>query len=245
MLKVTLHAATPRSASARNLLGRLDIGYATLDASADYKAVMLSVGVGEHAPVALKGYPRWSASIWDLVSRVACLSLSHREEVWPAEMPNTRTGAFIENLTALVEHWPDGSDTRRSSVGTAHLAMTSTRCNYRATFTDDILGSETSDVFRHTPKALMPWDLLVRAYAFTSTGSFKLPPRPTLYTPIPLDQAGKSFVCLDTVAEPARTGCYRWLAKRGMKESELPAVDGVTSPCITEEQFVEFLRKAV
>lgn len=242
MLKVTLHAATPRAVSARNLLGRLDIGYATLDAVADYKGVMLSVGMGEHAPVTLKGYPRWSASIWDLVARMACLSLSHREEVWPADIPNARTGAFIENLTAVVEHWPDGFDTRRSSVGTAHLAMTSTRCNYRATFTDDILGTETSDVFRHTPKVLTPWDLLVRAYAWTTTGSFVLPARPTLYTPIPIAHGSESFVCLDTVAEPARTGCYRWMAKRGVPETELPVVDG---PCIPEARFVEFLRRAV
>lgn len=55
MLKVTLHYATPARVSAQNLLGRLDIGYAKLDAYADYKAVMFTAGVGEQPPVQLLG----------------------------------------------------------------------------------------------------------------------------------------------------------------------------------------------
>jgi len=177
-----------------------------------------------------------------LVARAACLSLSGKETVWPAEMPIERTGAYALDLSAIVEHWPDGQDTRRATVGTAQIAMQSRRCNYRATFTDDILGSTTSTVFRHTPKVLMPWDLLVRAYAWTSTETFALPPRPTLYTPLPFKHEDKSYVCLDTVREPARTGCLRWMVKHAIKEVTVPFVD---SPCVSEEQFVEFLRKAV
>ena len=73
MLKVTLHNSTPSRASDRNVLGRLDIGYAKLDARADYKAVMFIAGVGEQRPVQLLDYPRWSASVWDLVTRVLAL----------------------------------------------------------------------------------------------------------------------------------------------------------------------------
>lgn len=242
MLKVTLHASKPRNVSAQNLIGRLDVGYVTLDAMADYKGLMLTTGLGEQAPVRLTGYPRWSASIWDLLVRMVCLSLSGREAVWPEVLPNTRRGAFIEDMTAVVEHWPDGFDTRRSTVGTAHVAMTSRRCNYRATFTDDILGTVVSDVFRHTPIGLAPWDLLTRAYAWLTTQSGVLPARPTLYTPIPIADGGQSYVALETVAEPARTGCYRWLDKRQIDTVTLPVVEG---PCITESQFVEFLRRAV
>lgn len=242
MLKVTLHASTPRNVSARNLLGRLDIGYSKLEAVADYKGVILTSGLGEHAPMSLKGYPRWSASIWDLTVRMACLGINRCEDVWPVELAASRTGAFIENLSALIEHWPDGSDTRRSTVGTAHVAMTSRRCNYRATFTDDILGPMVSDVFRHTPKALAPWDLLTRAYAWLTTMSGALPARPTLYTPLPITESGKSYVALETVEEPARTGCHRWMTKRGLAFATLPMFAG---PCVTEPQFVEFLRRAV
>ena len=242
MLKVTLHSAKPSSVSARNLVGRLDIGYATLDAIADYKGAMVTAGLGEQEPVVLKGYPRWSASLWDLVVRMTCLCINRQERVWPAEIPNARAGAFIDDLTARVEHWPDGFDVRRATVGTCHIAMRGTRCNYDATFTDDILGTSKSAVFRHTPAVLTHWDLLTRAYAWTTTETFVLPPRPELYIPIPIEHEEQSFVSLDTVSEPARTGCYRWLAKRGIDTVELPVVEG---PCIPEKQFVEFLRRAI
>lgn len=241
MLKVTLHASTPPRANVQNLIGRLDIGYATLDAEADYKAVMVSTGLGEKAPAALKKYPRWSASLWDLVARMACLCIDRREEIWPVDIPVMRRGAFINNLSAVVEHWPDGSDMRRATVATAHVAMNSKRCNYIATFEDDILGTTKSRIFRHTPAVLTPWDLLTRAYAWATTESFLLPPRPRLYTPLPFIDEGKSYVCLETVQEPARTGCFRWLAKRG-----LAAVDiGALTNCVTESHYVEFLRRGV
>ena len=217
MLKVTLHAAKPQAVNERNVLGRLDIAYEKLDAIADYKAVMFTSGIGAQAPVALKAYPRWSASLWDLVVRMACLSINKTEAVSTANIPVKRTGAFIENMTAVVEHWADGLDTRRSVVGTAHVAMGANRCNYRATFVDDIAGSQGSEVFRHTPEVLTPWDLLTRAYAWATTASLALPARPTLYTPIPISHEGQSFVSLDTVSEPARTGFYRWLDKRNIK----------------------------
>jgi hypothetical protein len=140
MLKVSLHFATPGMVSARNVLGRVDIGYARLDATADYKAVLQTSGLGEAAPVSLKDYPRWSASVWDLVARVVCLSVYRREAVWPAELPLESKGAFLENLTAVVEHWPDGFETRRATVATAHLTMRRRRCHYKATFEDDLTG---------------------------------------------------------------------------------------------------------
>lgn len=242
MLKVTLHYATPRQVSARNIIGRLDIGYAKLDAHADYKGVMQSSGIGEHGPVRLMEYPRWSASVWDLVARMACLSLNRQEAIWPASIPHQRRAAFIDNMTAVIEHWPDGSETRRSHIGSAHVAMQHRRCRYTATFTDDILGPETTSVFAHTPDALNPWDLLTRAYAWSAHERFELPPRPELCVPIPVAQGSEFFIALDTVQEPARTGIQRWLVKQGLHSV---VTDLFSSPCITETQFVEFLRRAV
>jgi hypothetical protein len=54
--------------------------------------------------------------------------------------------------------------------------------------------------------------------------------------------SGESYVPLETVREPARTGILRWLHKRGLSAS---TVDIVTGPCVTEAQFVEFLRRAI
>jgi hypothetical protein len=94
MLKVSLHYATPATVSARNVLGRLDIAYAKLDANADYKALMFTTGIGEHEPLRLDNYPRWSASVWDLVARVVCLGLNNTESNWLVELPFERKCAF-------------------------------------------------------------------------------------------------------------------------------------------------------
>ena len=242
MLKVTLHNSKPGRTSPNNLLGKLDIGYAKLNSMADYKAMMLSAGIGEHAPISLTDYPRWSASMWDLIARVICIGINRREAVWPADIPNARRGAYIENMTAIVEHWPDGFEIRRATIGTAHVEMCARRCNYVATFDDDMCGRQRSDVFRHTPVALTPWDLLARAFAQAFNGCFELPPRPRPYLPISVEHAGASYVVLDTLQLPARKAVERWLAYRRLATTTIDLVDGL---CVTEAQFVEFLEHAV
>jgi hypothetical protein len=242
MLKLSLHASSPRGVSPQNRIGSLDVAYETLAARADYKAVMWTAGLGEQAPVQLQNYPRWSASIWDLLARIVCLATTRKEAIWPEDIPHRRSGPYIRDLTALVEHWPDGLDTRRATVGKAHVQMCSRRRHYQAVFEDDILGRQASPVFTHTPVVLNAWDLLARAYGWATTGGPELPPRPELYKPIPVPAGKDSFVILDTLSEPARTGCYRWLRKRNIETVEIPAIKG---PCVTEAQFVTFLQKAV
>lgn len=242
MLKVSLHYATPATVNERNVLGRLDIAYARLDALADYKALMFITGVGELAPIRLEGYPRWSASIWDLVARVVCLGLNHTEAIWPAELPYERQCAFIDDMTAVIEHCPDGADSRRAVIATAHVKRGRRKGQYTAVFTSDLQASMQSSVFVHTPLGLTPWDLLARAYAWTAHERFELPPRPTLYTPIPVQYGGQVYVALEAINQPARTGVVRWLHKRGLAAATL---DLVTGPCVTEAQFVEFLRRAI
>lgn len=241
MLKVSLHHGSPGRESAQNLLGRLDIGYQKLDAYADYKLVMTAAGIGELPPARVTDYPRWAAGIWDLVARAICVCLHRREVLEGGNMPGRR-GAFIQDMTAVIEHWPDGLDIRRSTVGTAHVRMRHRRCHYTATFQDDILGTQESTVFNHAPEALTPWDLLCRAYAWTIHEHFELPARPSLYTPIPVQHAGQSLVCLDTVAEPAATGIRRWLQK--LERTPL-STDFLAGPCVPEGWFVEFLQRAV
>lgn len=242
MLKISLHYATPSTVNERNVLGRLDIAYAKLDAKAGYKALMFITGVGELAPIQLNNYPRWSASIWDLVARVVCLGLSCTEAISPAELPYVRKCAFIDDMTAVIEHCPDGADSRRAVVATAHVRRGHRKGQYTATFTSDLHAPLQSTVFVHTPLGLSPWDLLARAYAWTVQECFELPLRPTLYTPISVPHGEQSYVALETVRQPARTGILRWLTKRGLTPTK---VDLVTGPCVTEAQLVEFLQKAI
>lgn len=241
MLKVTLHHGPPKRADRHNILGRLDLAYETLDSRANYKARMFTTGVGEQPEVRIKKYPRWSASIWDLVARAACLSLQGEESI-PDLGLTRRRGAFIEDLTAVVEHWPDGEDFRRNTIAEAHVRMRNRRCHYTATFEDDLAGRRESSVFSHAPEGLTHWDLLARAWAWTCLESFALPPRPELCAPLPFESNGRSLVALETTPEPARTGISRWLLKQGL--SPLHS-DLVTGPCVTEDQFINFLKTAI
>ena len=240
MLKVTLHQAALKDISPENVLGRLDIGYAKLDALADYKTAISMAGFGECAMAQVKDYPRWTASIWDLVSRAICVSLNAKEEL--VHMGSERSGAFIRKMTAVVQHWPDGFAVGRATIGTATIAMRRQRCYYEAVFNDDLTPERTSPVFHHAPKTLTHWDLLARAYAYTCTGEATLPARPMLFTPIPVETDVGTYVPVDLLPEPARTGLFRWITKKGLKPSAVALIDG---PCVTENQYVEFLRKAV
>src|SRR5687768_10383817 len=99
MLKVFLHNAAPGGTTQFNSLGRLDIAYERLDIVADYKACLTVAGRGDLPLVFVKEYPRWTASIWDLVTRAICMSLYGDERL--PEIAHSRRGAFAEMLTAV------------------------------------------------------------------------------------------------------------------------------------------------
>jgi len=242
MLKVSLHSSVPTKATAFNVLGRLDIGYEKLAAMADYKALMFTTGIGEQPPVALENYPRWSASVWDLISRFICLTFNRVEAIEPQELPREGKPAFIENLTAVIEHWPDGLNQHVATVGTAHIRMAKRKGHYWATFESDLQSKLESSLFVHTPLGINPWDLLARAYAWTVHEQFVLPSRPKLCVPLPVQDGDRSLVALDTVPDPARTGLVRWMVKKGQPFSQVSFLAG---DCVTEAQFVQFLEKAI
>lgn len=76
MLRISVHAGLPSGASRYNRSDWLDIGYERLDADAEYKIVLFQAGIGACEPILLTGYPRWSASLWDLIARaIACGSI--------------------------------------------------------------------------------------------------------------------------------------------------------------------------
>jgi len=197
-------------------------------------------GVGEAAFVRVERYPRWSASVWDLVARVICLSLHGKEELAPFEAK--RTGAFIHEVTAVVQRWPDGFATGRSTIGTAVITMRHSRRYYEAAFEDDMTGCHTSKIFYHAPKELVHWDLLARAYAHAFTGREAMPARPALCTPIPVETDEGSMIPVDLLKEPARTGLYRWMTRRRITPTPVNVIKG---DCVTEAQFSEFLARAL
>lgn len=243
MLHLSLHFADEKTASFYNRVGWLDIGYEELDAFATYKAKLFVVGRGELPTVRITKYPRWSASVWDLLLRVIATGLNGKEQL-PDGLPMRRKGAFIDQLYASLEHVADGVDGRRSYIGQASVVMKRTRCNYVATIEDDFCGIRQSEVFRHTPEVLNHWDLFARGVASALTGTQAVPPRPALSIPpaLALDDENKKFVALGRLTEPARSGFTRWLAKRG--ETPL-AHSAAPQGLVPEALYVQFLRTAV
>ena len=242
MLQVTLHFATEQTANFHNRIGWLDIGYEKLAEFADYKAKLFVTGIGELPTIHVQRYPRWSASVWDLVLRVIVQGLYASEE-FKLDVPVKRKGAFIDQLFATIEHVADGVDGRRSHVGTASLVMRRTRCNYVATVEDDFCGSKESEVFRHTPDRLMHWDLFARGIAMALTGRQEMPSRPPLSLPATfVDTDEKKYVPLSRLSEPARSAFPRWLAKKGVEPTMHPSsLRGL----VPEGLYVEFLRTAI
>lgn len=160
----------------------------------------------------------------------------------PIDMTDGRC-AFIDDMTALIEHWPDGLNVAKSTIATAHINMCKRRGNYTAAFSTDIEGDVlNSSIFTYRPKVLKPWDLLAMAYALSVSDSFDLPPRPSLYVPIAVNDSGKSLINLHTVSEPAYSGFIKWMHKKNIKTTISEFISG---PCVTEDQFVKFLRTAV
>ena len=238
MLRITLHLGKPAEASALNVLGRLDIGVDKLAARADYSGVMRMRGIGVLPPATVTKYPRWSASVWDLVARMTCMCLNRHEKVWPETMAEAPGGAFVDDMTALVEEQTcDGETAIRVMVGTAHISMHS-RCRYVATFEDSITGAVSGPMFAHSPKVLSPWDLLTRAYAWCTTGAFVLPPRPRLALPKESELDDQSVIPIDSLREPARTGITAWLVRHRKAPETHPSISG---PCVSAAQLVDFM----
>ncbi|MCL4761232.1 MAG: hypothetical protein KJ018_05505 [Burkholderiales bacterium] len=135
MLRLTIHAGPLKSTSRFNLVAALDVGYEKLAPVADYKATLFVAGVGVTSPVMLRGYARWSASLWDLLARALALTLSPDaarpiEEV-PPVAPGGKRSAFATGLSGLIEHLPGGDELRRTTLGTVAVEQAKRRCTYR------------------------------------------------------------------------------------------------------------------
>lgn len=247
MLRVSIHAGPLRLMDVSNRLDWLDIGYGMLAPVADYQAVLFCVGEGIRPPVVVKGYPRWSASLWDLVTRVIALSLAPdpkapREEVppWPEKPKHV---AWAERVCAVVEHCPAGTETRSRLLASAevwrHGRMKGT---YRARFEEDCMPVREVAGFTFRPQLLRPAELVLHAALMRLSGQHeRMPPRPSVATP-EVVKDGLPYVPLHRLPEPARTGFSRWL----QAYSEPPlAHAGAPDGIAPAPSYLKFLSSAV
>jgi len=241
VLKVTLHAGLLEDVCLNNMLGKLEFGYTKLAAVASYKAELLTCGIGAHGITHYADYPRWSASVWDLVMRLICRAL-HVSDVLPDMSTTKRTGAYARAMCAVIEHWEDGELTRRAEIGTAQITMLRTRGTYVCELADDMTGVRTSEVFRHIPPVLMHWDLMCRAIAVTEYGQQTIPAKPGLMLPSFFNESGRNYVALGTLRRPARDGIVRWLSRMKI---EPQLMEGRHGGVVTEGVYVQFLREAM
>jgi hypothetical protein len=246
MLKLSIHAGPAKGISRYNRTDWLDIGYSKLGALADYKVALFSVGRGMSPSLTLKEYPRWSASLWDLVARSIALAHSDPkapvEELGPAQFIEKRY-AFADEITAVLQYLP-AQGTRARELGMLQVKKYKGAPGvYRATLHEDLGPSLSAMPFVFRPKYLWPAELVCRAIAAAFTGRTEaLPPRPALSLPKPVMLDGAPHLLIHRLREPARSGLLRWLQRQG----ETPkAVPGASQGAIAEARFLHFLETAL
>ena len=206
MLRVTVHAGAPAERTAANQLAVLDIAYAKREALADYLVALSLRGAGELEPATVSAYPRWSASLWDLVARAAAQAL-YRTEDLPAFGRPDRRCAYARHLCAAIERAT--LDGHGLELGLADIEQRETRRGrYRVRLTEDIAGEREAE-FDYGVRVLNPADLLLRAICWALAGREALPSRPTLIVPPALVIDGVERFHIAALAEPARTGFIR------------------------------------
>jgi hypothetical protein len=246
MLKVSIHAGPWQEASVYNRLDWLDIGYHRLEARADYKIVLFKVGEDAMPPVILKKYPRWSASMWDLVAHSIALTLKKYptpDGVGLSEKIFAKRSATAESMCAIVSHFPNGG------VGARHVGrleidrIAGTRCTYLAKATEDVLGDRVATEFQLATRFLRPAELALRAIsALLYPGATQLPPVPSLYIPDTILVNGKQHVLIEEIEEPAKTGFLRWVHRNEMVLSKDPAAPAAS---VHQDVYARFMKEAV
>lgn len=262
MIRMTVHSSRLADVCLANRTDWIDIGYEKLGAAATYKVVLFNVGVGATPPVYLRNYPRWSASLWDLIVRAIVLAsdpeqaeaqekaLKDKKPIAPEvlhqiEMASPRRCAFALAMSAVVEHHPSSGPAGRR-LATMEITRHQGRGTYRARVQEDLWANTLTEPFAFTPKFLRPVDLVVHGALMRLTGSTAaLPARPTLLLPEVTGDAivdGKQYLVIDRMKEPARTGFLRWLHRNSEPPTPYPGLrDGLAAPTL----FAKFIEVAV
>ncbi|CAJ2785922.1 hypothetical protein [Burkholderia pseudomallei] len=85
MLRVTVEPWPGGRASGKSVIAAADIGRVRDGAQADYEVELRETLLGDVGDTALlRGYPRWSASVFDLVARCIAAALNNGREELPA-----------------------------------------------------------------------------------------------------------------------------------------------------------------
>jgi hypothetical protein len=209
MLKATIHSGLLASRSLANHLAVLDVAYQKKSALADYVVALSLRGIGELAPAFVGSYPRWSASVWDLVARALAQTLYRADQI-PASGKADRRCAYATRLCASIERMTAGG--RGHEVGTVEILQDGDRRGvYTATFSEDVLGPRSAQ-FEYGCKALNPAELLMRAICWTYYGIDVLGPIPKLILPPSLKIEGVERFHLAALEEPALTEFQRYQA---------------------------------
>jgi len=211
MLRISLHTGLLEDRSIHNQLGVLDIAYQKHEAMADYIVGLTMRNFGEVAPNFLNSYPRWSASLWDLVARGLSRVL-YREDQIPASDKPDRRCAYATRMCAVIEGTT--AQHRGRELGTVEILQdTGKRGTYTATFTEDIMGPKVAH-FDYGTKRLNTADLLLRSTCHALYGQDTLGRRPKLILPPSAKIDGVDRFDVESLVEPARTGFRRFLAER-------------------------------
>ena len=208
MLRVSIHSGLLADRSVHNQMGVLDIAYAKKEAMADYFVGLSLRNVGETPPNSLSGYPRWSASLWDLTARALTRAAFAEDQAPPSAKPDKRC-AYATRMCAIIE----GTTLEhrgRELAGVEILQNTGQRGVYTAAFNEDIMGPRVGQ-FEFGTKRLNPAELLLRAICWTLYGKDTLGPRLRLILPATLNINGVDSLDVESLDEPARTGFKRFL----------------------------------
>ena len=232
MLKVTVHSGLLASRNIGNQLAVLDVAYQKKAALADYVVALSLRGSGELAPAFLRNYPRWSASVWDLIARALAQTLYRADQV-PASAKADRRCAYATRICASVERMTAAA--RGHEVGTVEIHQEGEKRGvYTATFNEDVMG-ERSVQFEYGCKALNPAELLMRAACWAYQGTDVLGPMPKLILPPALKIDGVERFHLAALDEPALTEFQRYQAIAANRGAE--AVNNLPRA----EDYVRFL----
>lgn len=224
MLKVFIHSGTLDTRCVGNQLAILDIAYAKRHYLADYLVAMTVKGQGEVAPDSVLAYPRWSASLWDLIAR-ALTRVLYRNDQPPPAGPVDRRCAYATKLCVVVERAT--LDDQGMVLASGEIVqIEGKRGHYVVNLEEDILGRHSA-TFTYGKKSLQHADLVLRALCWALYQRDTLGKRPALLVPNALKVDGVDRFHIDSLPQPARTGFDRYRAPMGSAEppDPMPKVD--------------------
>ncbi len=211
MLRVAIYGGLLEDRTVNKQLAALDIAYFKKAALADFLVALTQRQGGASEPAYVRDYPRWSASLWDLVARALAQAIYGEDQAPPVGKVDLRC-AYATRICATIER--ASADDRGMELGGVEIAQLDPKQRtYTAKFSEDIGGGRSAQ-FQYGSKRLNVADLLLRAICWAYFGSDVLGPRPKLILPASMVIDGVDRFHVEALTEPARTGFVRYQALR-------------------------------